>query len=181
MNNADARAIAKQIKLQLAEYADPIIIAGSIRRGKPQVRDIDMVLVPTRLGQLLATIMAMGPKLSGGEKAIRIRHQAGIDVDIYLATPDTIPTLVLVRTGSAQFNRLLASELQRRGLKLLASGAGVVNTATGEIVARTEREILRAAGWNYKAPWAREWPVQLAADNAHLQEQPEVLALDQER
>lgn len=178
MNHADAWTIAQTIKMHLEPFAYPIIIAGSLRRGCPQVRDIDLVLVPTRWGSFLCAAMAMGRMISQGDKIIRIQLPQGINLDLYVASRETLPTILLVRTGSASFNRLLATELRRHNLSLKANGTGVIDLKTGEIVARTEREIFTAAGWTYTPPWAREMPLKLSLDNEHIPDPLEVEALD---
>jgi len=46
MDHAQALTIAEQCRKALAPYCERIEIAGSIRRGKPQVKDIELVAMP---------------------------------------------------------------------------------------------------------------------------------------
>lgn len=46
MKHSTALVIAEKIKAQLAPHCDRIEIAGSIRRKKPEVKDIEIVVIP---------------------------------------------------------------------------------------------------------------------------------------
>ena len=46
MNLQQAQQIAERIKSELAPHCDRIEIAGSIRRKKPEVKDIEIVCIP---------------------------------------------------------------------------------------------------------------------------------------
>jgi DNA polymerase/3'-5' exonuclease PolX len=48
MQIAKATAIAERIKAELAPYTERIEIAGSVRRRKPEVKDIELVAVRAR-------------------------------------------------------------------------------------------------------------------------------------
>jgi DNA polymerase/3'-5' exonuclease PolX len=63
-------------------------------------------------------------RLGGGSKIVHGRH-AGIPVDLYLATPDTWWTLVVIRTGSKEHNIKLCRQAKRLGMKLHADGTGL--------------------------------------------------------
>jgi DNA polymerase/3'-5' exonuclease PolX len=47
-----AQEIASQVITKLAPYCERIEVAGSIRRRRPFVHDIDVVVIPTNQGQL---------------------------------------------------------------------------------------------------------------------------------
>ena len=150
-----AQTIAEGIKSQLAPYCERIEIAGSIRRQRPEVKDIDLVLIPNNQGQLIYQLMQMmgAPKLAGN-KLIRCQMPA-IAVDIYVATPETWASLLLIKTGSAKHNIKLASLAKAKGLKLHADGTGV--TKNGDRIAGdTEESIFQALGLPYLPPEQRE-------------------------
>ena len=52
MDLGEAQKIANEVVNQLSPYCDKVEIAGSIRRQKPTVNDIDIVLIPRDLGNL---------------------------------------------------------------------------------------------------------------------------------
>ena len=47
-----ARAIASEVVKRLSPYCQRIEVAGSVRRKKAQVNDIDLVLIPSDLWNL---------------------------------------------------------------------------------------------------------------------------------
>jgi len=46
MNLTEAQRIAQIVKSELSPHCERIEIAGSIRRGKPEVKDIEIVAIP---------------------------------------------------------------------------------------------------------------------------------------
>ena len=150
-----AQTIAEGIVSQLKPYCSRILIAGSIRRKRPLVHDIDIVLVPENQGKLIYKItQLMGAPRIAGEKLITCQL-ADINVDLYIATPGTWATILLIRTGSAAHNIKLASLAKKKGMMLHADGRGV--TKEGVIKSGdTEQSIFEALDLPYLEPEARE-------------------------
>ena len=46
MKLKDAEKLAEQIMEQIRPFCDRLVVAGSIRRKKSEVRDVDFVLIP---------------------------------------------------------------------------------------------------------------------------------------
>jgi len=159
-----ARAIADDIVSQLQPFCSRIQIAGSIRRQKPTVRDIDLVAIPSNQGQLLGALQQLGRIKMGGGKIIRVGmgFTKGIDLDFYVATNETWATLFLIRTGSAGHNIRLCMRAKNMGMKLHADGSGLFKIeAQGcegvevRIAGDTETSIFEALGLPYVAPERR--------------------------
>lgn len=113
-----AITIAETVKKLLSPHCDRIEIAGSIRRRKPHVNDIDMVLVPKPHAALTinAVLCSLGILKLDGHDIKRIHlAEHHIDLDLYLATPATWATLLLIRTGSKDNNITLCTLARRRG------------------------------------------------------------------
>ena len=103
-----AQTLAEALKNQLKPYCERIEIAGSIRRKRPLVKDIDLVLIPSNQGRFIFILWQMlgAPKLAG-KRLIRCQ-MPDITLDIYVATPESWATLLLIRTGSGLiFYRLI--------------------------------------------------------------------------
>jgi DNA polymerase (family 10) len=148
-----AQAIAAALVEELEPYCQKMTMAGSIRRRRPLVNDIDLVLIPRTQGRLAVKLHEMGCRF-GGAKLKRFQYR-GASVDIYIATEDTFPMLLLVRTGSAAFNRDLAMRAKAKLLHFAADGRGILKD--GQRVAwRSEEEILGALGLPYIEPSRRE-------------------------
>jgi len=149
-----AKAIGSEVIKQLSPYCQKIEVAGSVRRRKPMVKDIDFVLIPSDLWNLTHEISGLGPsKLSGG-KLKRIIYN-GIQLDFYFATPDTWATLLLIRTGSKESNIRLATLAKKKGWHLAASGDGLFNKKGERLAGDSEESIYHALGLAYKEPWER--------------------------
>jgi len=81
MHYQKAVNIAADIKSRLLPFCDQIEIAGSIRRRRPMVHDIDIVCIPSNQGQFAYQIQSMGTIKAGGGKLIRLKL-AETDVDL---------------------------------------------------------------------------------------------------
>jgi DNA polymerase/3'-5' exonuclease PolX len=152
-----ATLIAESVKERLAPVCERIEIAGSIRRGKPVVHDIDIVCI---LGEdflnAIQAVYNLGRFIVQGPKIWRIALPEGIEADIYLATPETWATLLLIRTGSKEHNIKLCQQAKRRGMKLHADGSGVELWRGNLLPCMNEQEIFAALGLVYAEPWERE-------------------------
>ena len=161
MNASDAQDIADRIVTALAPACERIEIAGSLRRRRPDVHDIDLVLIPRdRLDLLIRLMDLYGRKPEKiGEKYVMLKSFDGIQVDLYLATPETWATLLLIRTGSKQHNIHLAQRANERGWRLKANGEGIdgpVDAQGAPIMMQTEADIFQTLGLPYREPWERE-------------------------
>jgi len=151
-----AQSIADSVIKRLSPYCSQIEVAGSIRRKKDTVNDIDLVLIPTDPWQLQSEIMRLGGgqvKMSGS-KITRLSYN-DVQVDLYFATPETWATLFLIRTGSKESNIRLTTLAKKRGWHLHASGLGLFNEKGERIAGDTEESIFEALGIPYQRPEGR--------------------------
>ena len=152
-----AQKIATEVIKQLSPYCQRIEVAGSIRRRKAIVHDIDLVLVPSDAwnleGEVLALARPFQPKLNG-EKLKRFNCK-GAQVDLYYATPQTWATLLLIRTGSKENNIRLATLAKKKGWHLAASGDGLFNETGERIAGDSEESIYQALGLPWQEPSER--------------------------
>ncbi len=149
-----AQAIAKEVIERLSPYCKRIVVAGSVRRQKPNVRDIDILLVPFDPWNLTHEIMGLGQSIVYGDKLKRINYN-GTQIDIYYASEKTFATLLLIRTGSVQNNIRLASLAKKRGWHLAASGDGLFDEKGERIAGDSEESIYAALGLPYQRPEER--------------------------
>ncbi len=131
-------------------------IAGSLRRRKPYVGDIEMVyapafgVIPTDLfpetGNLFEYELerlildrvisprktANGQTMWGGKNKLAVHCASGIPVDFFATTIPDFHNYLVCRTGSAENNIRIATTAQQRGLKWMPYHGGfeVVNSAT---------------------------------------------------
>ncbi len=179
MKLEEANAIAKELIMgsgMLASHFRQWTICGSIRRNKPDIKDIDIVAIPKPEAtysfgepELNATISRLDPEGRNaspdvkrfllGPKIKRFLYK-GIIIDIYLATEETFSTLCLIRTGSTEHNISLTTLARSNGMKLFADGTGLCRVDADDkiinIVSAKEDNILMILLGNVPAPEERE-------------------------
>lgn len=156
MNLDYAQQLATELVEKLQPFAERIEVAGSIRRRQPHPKDIDIILIPKNQGLLAMQLKQIFPgKLGLGGKIIRGHYKAE-QVDIYIAARSTWATLLLIRTGSARHNRMLATMAQRKGWHLHADGRGLFDALGNRVAGNTEESIFETLGLPYKEPEERE-------------------------
>jgi DNA polymerase (family 10) len=146
-----------------------IEIAGSIRRRRPHVADIDLVIEPKDVASgLLVRERLQAPAanvIAAGRETIIVTLKNGVQVDAWFAhgpagdlfgaaQRPNFGALLLTRTGSREFNIWLVSWAKRRGLQWKPH-AGVFHYGRC-IAAETEETIFDALGMPAIPPEKRE-------------------------
>jgi DNA polymerase/3'-5' exonuclease PolX len=154
--------LGMEILEQIAPYCYRMMIVGSIRRKRPEVKDIDIIIQRKTgpHGLLLdepdSTILSLGKVKKGGTKLIEVEYKE-VQVDFYLCDSDQqFEVLKLIRTGSAKHNVLLCSLAKAKGLQLKADGTGLIDPKTNKVIAWKETDILENLLGKYKEPEMRE-------------------------
>jgi DNA polymerase (family 10) len=160
-----AELLANQIVHSIEHLCDfgKVMVAGSIRRKRPEVHDIDIVLIPqawmwnTTIQKLKTNWLA--EVVEAGQELARLMVPTGatsepVQVDIYRARPETWGVLLLIRTGSIEHNIKLCSRARSMNM-MLSAAKGVIKD--GKVIARgTEEEIFQALQMDYVIPEQRE-------------------------
>jgi DNA polymerase (family 10) len=157
----EAEKIANQIKTAVCVHCERLEVAGSIRRKKPSVHDIDFVAVAKndaewkKISEKLKRIKAK-PGCAGGSiiKAYLPCPNGLFQVDIYRAKPDTFGVHLLIRTGSAEHNMWLAGYAISKGMRLKYS-EGLIKEGRA-VAGADERGVFAALGLPCPAPGQRE-------------------------
>jgi len=162
-----ATTIAERVEAQLASYCDRIEIAGSIRRRRPNVGDIEIVAIPKPydvglFASGIAPIVGAWPKVRGELPCKYTQRMLpdGIALDLFFATPENWGLIYAIRTGSADYShRVLACGWVRHGYK---SADGMLTRDGVAVPVREERDLFRLAG----VPWAEPEARSLSSPNA---------------
>jgi hypothetical protein len=175
MNAHQAWQLSQIILEALRPMCERIEVAGSIRRGRPTVGDIDLVLLPKPGAReaIRARCLQRARLVSEGEQTLvcemvlpaRWQHPGGVlqldlwfarpaEADLLGARPGNWGTLLLCRTGSKEHNIRLAQRAATRGLHWqphqgLFRGRELV-------AAETEESIFDALGLQWIPPGFRE-------------------------
>lgn len=167
-----AREIAFEVVRRLQPYVARAEIAGSIRRQKPEVKDIEVVAEPragasdlfgnaTGAASDVRDLVAMwGHVTKGGGKYLQVEDVlgSGITLDLFLVTPPASwGAIMAIRTGPSYFSTMLVSELRGRVMKC-EEGRVLRSTGHGweEVPTPTERDFFEACGVDYLQPWDRK-------------------------
>lgn len=122
---AEALALAEELRTILAPHCARIEIAGSLRRRKAEIGDIELVAIPhyeierdlfgEEVGRrsLLDAELRAWPPITGtmiknGERYKQFTWDA-MPVDLFLVTADTWAVQLAIRTGSADFSHWLVT------------------------------------------------------------------------
>jgi len=151
-----ARAIVTALE-DLKEVQE-IEVAGSLRRWKETIGDIDILVAsskPAKVMEAFVNLPGVQEVLLRGETKASIRHGEGIQVDLRVLEPEAFGAALQYFTGSKQHNIRIRDLASRKGLKV--SEYGVFDEKTGKRIAgETEEEVYKAVGLPFIPPELRE-------------------------
>ncbi len=157
----EAQRLADQLKAAVSVQCIRIEVAGSIRRQKTKVHDIDFVVITRndiewqKISEELKRVKAK-PNCSGNSviKAFSPCHNGLFQVDFYRAQPSTFGIHLLVRTGSAEHNMWLAGYAISKGMRIKYSEGLIRDSSV--IAGEDEKGVFEALGLPYPLPFERE-------------------------
>jgi DNA polymerase (family X) len=155
-----ALALAQSMmgRLRLMPEIDQISEAGSLRRQKETVRDIDILITsrdPGKVMDAFVTLPEVREVLARGTTKASVLTREEMQVDLRVVEPDTYGAALAYFTGSKAHNIRLREMANRQGLKV--SEYGVFREQDeARVAGRTEKEVYRALGLPYIPPELRE-------------------------
>ena len=116
---ARAAAAAEQLMSEIEPYCERIEVAGSLRRHKPEIGDIEIVAIakpllnlfgePTEGNEIDSWLYqrSIATTKNGSKyKQFEYEHEGErYQVDLFLAQPDNFGLIHMIRTGSAEFSK----------------------------------------------------------------------------
>jgi len=115
MKHSEAKLIADELISVLEPYCIRIEIAGSVRRKKANVKDIEICLVPknkNKLFNILGLFLLKYNKdfkyFKNGERYKQFEFK-GINIDMFIGNENNWGLLFAVRTGPAEFSTKILS------------------------------------------------------------------------
>ena len=157
---AEAEKAANKIVSQMKHVKEliKISVAGSTRREKPFVRDLDILASsdkPEKVTDAFAKLPEVQKVLGKGETKATVILKSGIQADIRVLKPESWGAGLLYFTGSKNYNIMLRKIAIKKGFKL--NEYGLFDKTTGKTVAgKEEGEILKLLGVKYLSPHERE-------------------------
>jgi DNA polymerase/3'-5' exonuclease PolX len=172
-----ANSVATELVDILSPHCDRIQIVGSLRRNASTVHDVDLLAIPrfaesedsslfgepvmiNLLDRKLADFCHSNvlQLISNGPKVKRFVKHLGnqqLPIDIYIATPETWWTHLLIRTGSKEHNIQLVMRAVNIHMQLKADGSGLLTAGGSLIQIQSEQEIFTRLGLPHKPPEER--------------------------
>lgn len=154
------RALAARDRLMADERVLHAEITGSVRRGLPEVADLDLLIV------------THDPWIFHTNSGTRPRHPKR-EADLFVATPETYGAVLAFSTGPHELNRLLREKAKEQGYLFDFASEGGNGTPDiqaeygpfiglysldGEPVPTpTEEQFFRLVGVPHVPPPFREW------------------------
>lgn len=175
--HAEALAVAEELQAMIAPACHRIAIAGSLRRLKPEVGDIELLYIPVMserpdglfdkqivdvcsevVEKLLASgVLAKRPNVNGhftwGERnKLAIHVPSGIPVDLFGTNEENWFVSLVIRTGSKETNLALTTGAQKQNASLMAYGCGVKWSDHTVTRATSEQHVFDLCKVPYKEP-----------------------------
>jgi len=162
--------------LREANEIEEIVIAGSYRRCKETVGDLDILVTtnqPKPVVERFTRYDEVKEVLSEGTTRSSIILRNGLQVDLRVVKPESFSAALHYFTGSKQHNIAIRRRSQQRGLKINEYG---VFKDEQLIAGKTEASVYKAVGLPYIPPELRENSGEIeAAETGRL---PSLVELD---
>jgi len=155
-----AERIANKIiaELKKLKEVDKISVAGSLKRKKATIGDIDILVSstqPKKIIEVFTNLKDIQKVLAKGPTKATIVLKSGIQSDLRVLSPKSWGAGLFYFTGSKNYNIEIRKIAIKKGYKL--SEYGLFDKQTGKMVAgKTEQEICRKLGIKYLKPEQRE-------------------------
>jgi len=178
---AVAMAVAAELCRELKPFCARLIVAGSLRRRKETVGDVEILFVPCfkevadglfetkqenqaeiaidrllRMGVLSKRIGAAGSTSWGDKNKLAVHERSKVPVDLFAATEANWFNYLVCRTGGAESNVEVATAAQKKGWKWNPYGEGFTNEQGRIVPVTSEQDVFRLAGLTWKEPWERK-------------------------
>ncbi len=180
---ADALAVANEIIGYLDFFLEVRAIAGSIRRRKAMVSDVEIVYIPKvfkvkRPGEMFSATynsfleamkvlleegyfkkrLSVTGRTGYGVKSQKVWHvDSGIAIDFFRADAFNWWSVFTAKTGGKDSNVQISARAKRMGYKWASEKGGFTKRDTGELViwVDSEEEIFKFVGLPYLPPHKR--------------------------
>jgi len=155
-------------KLGSLKEVQEISVAGSVRRRKETIGDVDMLVAsesPEKIMDFFVRLPWVAKAWSKGKTRSSVRLTQGFDVDLRIVSPKSFGSALQYFTGSKEHNIATRRIAILKGLKLNEYG---VFRGQKALAGKTEEDVYRAIGLCYIPPEMREdtGEVELAQKNS---------------
>ena len=169
MNIGEALLLARTIlgRLEKAPGVTAVEPAGSLRRWKESVGDLDFLVISSKPKEVMKIFVSM-PEVEGvlarGDTKSSVRLRAGIDADVRVLPPKSFGAALQYFTGSKDHNILLRKIAIKKGYKLNEYG---LFRGRRLVAGKSEEEIYKKLGLDWMPPEIRLASGEIEAAQKH--------------
>jgi len=172
----DAEAAAERVTLYLEQFPgiDQALPAGSLRRGRETVGDLDLLVtgpaceadVVAAAVEYTAAYPPIAELLAKGQNKVSFRLRSGLQVDVRLLPRASYGAALQYFTGSKMHNVSLRQRALKRGYTLSEYALARLDDGT-VVAAASEEDIYQALGMDWIPPELRENQGEMEAAAEH--------------
>jgi DNA polymerase (family 10) len=144
--------------LQNLSGISKVKIAGSLRRNKETVKDIDLLCAspaPHRMSKHILTYPGINQTIASGKTKTSVRLVGGLQVDVRVVEADSFACALAYFTGSKSFNVALRQLALSKGYSLNEYSLRPLDGSNPPPIS-SEKKLHRLLGLNYIPPTQRE-------------------------
>ncbi|MFC1521572.1 DNA polymerase/3'-5' exonuclease PolX [Elusimicrobiota bacterium] len=175
-----SRALLEQVKK--IKNVSKVEIAGSLRRGKETVGDLDILCVSNNGGKVIkdfTKLSCVERILAAGQTKASVQLKRGIQCDLRVVPKESLGAALMYFTGSKQHNIALREHALKLGYTINEYGlfkidtgckmsdAGKKKKKSRKIAGKTEKEAYKALGLEWIPPELRESTGEIEAAKKH--------------
>jgi DNA polymerase (family 10) len=150
----EAEGTFQKLESYLTGLGIVVGMAGSLRRGRSTVGDIDLLSTDGRVIEAVSECPGVAQVLEKGPKRASVKLESGVQVDVRLFTKEEYGAALMYFTGSKDHNIALRSIAMQKGWKL--NEYGLFTGEGGRLGGATEEEVYGKLGLSYIPPEIRE-------------------------
>lgn len=172
-------SLGRDLQIAFGPYTERVEIAGSLRRLRQDVGDLELVCVPRfTVVKDLFGVSHQGPDLldqyiqaqisydvfevrvgpKGGHsygplQKFLVHKPTGIPVDVFCTTAENFGMTLFIRTGPKEWNEKVMVQFKNKGISATLNN-GVLE-GSKKTFCKTEHAVFDLLGWAFVDPWDR--------------------------
>lgn len=157
---AEALPVARRLgdALRAVAGVERLEVAGSLRRGRETVRDVDLLVASNKAEPVMEALVAhpdVADVIARGPTKTSVHVQGGLQIDVRVVPPESFACALAYFTGSKEFNVHLRQLALDQGYTLNEYSLRPLDGAPPPALA-TEAELFATLGLAYVEPELRE-------------------------
>jgi DNA polymerase (family 10) len=150
----EAEGVFQKLSAYFGALGIEVRMAGSLRRGRNTVGDIDLLSTNNRAMNAMMGCPGVAQVLESGPKRASVKLEEGVQVDVRVFGEDEYGAALVYFTGSKDHNIALRNLAIERGCKL--NEYGLFDENGSRLAGKTEDDVYGKLGLRYIPPELRE-------------------------